>query len=252
MKQFLSGIVALAALGTAAPVIAADLSAKSPIYAEVPAAHSWAGFYLGAHAGLASGSTAFADIVNPATNTAYETVDGSDRFKASRTGFIGGAQAGYNWQVDHFVFGVEADLGYLGGDARRFSISAPDDVAGDVRGGLYGTVRGRLGFAADRALFFVTGGVIGVDDGARVTDQLSPTTLYTNRAGFRGGWTAGGGIELAVNKNWSVKVDYLYYDLGNKTVTGELISNGTPSGDFYSWRAGSTGNIGRVGLNYHF
>lgn len=255
IRKFLSAAAATAAFFVVAPVTAADLSVKTPVYAKAPVApFSWAGFYIGGHAGFTSGSTAFADVVNPVMATAYITVGGTDRFTVNRTGFVGGAQAGYNWQVNSVVFGVEGDLGYLGGNASQLTSNAAGEVAGDVRGGLYGSVRGRLGFAADRLLLFVTGGVIGVDDGARVTDQFVPTTLYTNRLGFRAGWTAGGGGEFALSKKWSMKADYLYYDLGTSTVTGEMVVNGVPQGapNFYSWRARSTGHIGRIGVNYHF
>lgn len=255
IRKFLNATATVAALVVVTPVAGADLPSKAPAYLKAPVApFSWAGFYIGGHAGFASGSTAFADVVNPVTATAYITVGGTDRFTVNRTGFVAGAQAGYNWQVSNIVFGVEGDLGYLGGNASRLTSNPVGEVAGDVRGGLYGSLRGRLGFAADKMLLFVTAGVIGVDDGARVTDQFTPTTLYTNRLGFRSGWTAGGGAEFALSNKWSVKADYLYYDLGTGTVTGEQVINGVPQGapNFYSWRARSTGSIGRIGVNYHF
>lgn len=238
---------------------AADLVAKAPVYTKAPVAaavYNWTGFYIGGHVGGASSKSDFADVVNPITNTAYITVGGTDRFTVNRSGLVAGAQAGYNWQLNSIVLGVEGDLGYLGGEGSQISVApgANGEVVGEARGGLYATFRGRIGLAVDRLLVFATGGVIGVNTGARVTDQFAPTTLLTNRQGFRAGWTAGGGVEYAIAQKWTLKADYLYYDLGTERLTGEMVINGVPQGapNFYSWDVKNTGHIGRVGVNYMF
>ena len=72
-------------------------------------------------------------------------------------------------------------------------------------------------------------------------------TVVTNRQGFRAGWTVGGGIEYAVAQNWTVKLDYLYYDLGRQRLGGDLGGGVT---QFFDVK--STGHIARVGVNYLF
>lgn len=256
-KVLAGAIVGLLGLGGVA--YAADMGAKAPVYAKAPVAaavFNWTGFYVGGHIGGANSKSNFADVFNPITGTAYITVGGTDRFALNRSGFVAGAQAGYNWQVNSIVLGVEGDLGYLGGDGRQISVApgANGEIVGEARGGLYGTLRGRVGLTVDRLLVFATGGLIGVNTGARVTDQFAPTTLLTNRQGFRGGWTAGVGVEYAIANKWTLKADYLYYDLGTERVTGEMVVNGVPQGapNFYSWDIKNTGHIGRIGVNYLF
>ena len=258
-QKFLAGTAVIAFLSVGGSSFAADMGAKAPAYTKAPVAaavFNWTGFYVGGHVGGASSKSDFADVFNPLTGTAYITVGGTDRFTANRSGLVAGAQAGYNWQISSIVLGVEGDLGYLGGDGRQISVApgANGEIVGEARGGLYASFRGRVGVAFDRLLVFATGGVIGVNTGARVTDQFAPTTLLTNRQGFRAGWTVGGGLEYTITNKWTLKADYLYYDLGTERVTGEMVVNGVPQGapNFYSWDIKNTGHIGRVGVNYLF
>lgn len=247
MKKFLLAGAAVVALTSGAQ--AADLGApRGPVAAAVMApVFGWSGFYLGAHLGYTSSSTTFTDTNLGGSGGVWNGL--GDRFTATRSGIVLGGQLGYNYQINQIVVGLEADLGYLGGAASRASALSADTI-GEVRGGLYGTFRGRAGVAVDRVLLFVTGGVIGVDNGARINDSLG-NTLVTNRAGFRAGWTVGAGIEYAVASNWTVKADYLYYDLGRRLVSGQ--QNGTPGPAFnYAFDTRSTGHILRLGVNYLF
>jgi outer membrane immunogenic protein len=248
MKKLLLAASALASLATGAS--AADLGVRR---VEVPAAivapvFNWTGFYVGVHSGFTSGSTAFTDTIRGGSGNSWNLT--GDRFTATRGGIVLGGQAGYNYQINNIVLGLEGDLGYLGGSARRASALAADTI-GETRGGLYATARARLGFAADRALFFVTAGVIGVDTGARINDVGGGSTLTTNRAGFRAGWTVGAGVEYAVAQNWTIKADYLYYDLGSRLVSGQ--QNGVAgAANNYAFDTRSNGHIVRVGVNYMF
>ena len=133
-------------------VVATTLSSAS-LAADVapePAPYDWTGFYIGAHAGYG-----WAD--------GEQTLNGSRTpdFDTSANGFVGGGQAGFNWQIDQIVLGVEGDVSFA---------DLSDDVAGgfdvDQDVDMLASVRGRIGFAADRFLPYVTAGW-GMADGER-------------------------------------------------------------------------------------
>jgi outer membrane immunogenic protein len=175
-------------------------------------------------------------------------------------GWIAGVQAGYNWQVNQFVFGIEADASWLNGTSSRAAVfgalgpSAAGTFMNDSsKESFLATVRPRLGFAVGQALFYATGGVaFGT---VRTTDQLGfPGNFLdtTNASTTRTGWTAGAGAEYAFTNNWSVKAEYLYVDLGTTRVG--LVCTVAPcvavNDSVVSHRY--TDNIGRIGLNYRF
>lgn len=124
----------------------------------------------------------------------------------------------------------------------------------------FGTVRGRIGFTPlCRLLIYGTGGLAYGDV------HYAANTFYSFNDGFGPlthpvsfdrtsvGWTVGGGLEYALTHHWSVKVEYLYYDLGDHGATGPEFANGVPSPPFavhYNWE--TTGNIVRGGLNFKF
>ena len=178
-------------------------------------AYNWTGLYGGFNAGYGWASISNSSLSNP-------------------KGFVGGGQLGYNWQSGALVLGVEADLQ---GTAQKSS----DVIAGvtiNQKLPYFGTVRGRIGYAADRWLLYVTGGwaylnykLDATAGGVTISSDASKSAL-----------ALGGGVEWAVWDRWSAKLEYLYIDTGNTTVT----LFGAPS----TGRARD--NIARVGLNYHF
>jgi outer membrane immunogenic protein len=200
MKKFLLASVAVAALATGAQ--AADLGApRAPIAAAVMApAFSWTGFYLGAHAGYGWAQaryTAVAPLVNGSINA---------------NGFFGGIQGGYNWQMNNFVFGIEADVS--GASMNRTYL---DGVTGDTYRAsvpFMSSVRARAGFAADRALFYVTGGLGVATFQDRYIDVSAATTFTASST--RAGYALGGGIEYAFTPNWTAKAEYMYYGFGDR------------------------------------
>ncbi len=78
--------------------IAADMPVKAPVYAPplVPAPYNWTGVFLSTNFG-GSWSNGSASIVGTAWNP-------------GATAFIGGFELGYNWQIGHFLIGVEGDF----------------------------------------------------------------------------------------------------------------------------------------------
>jgi len=237
--RIIAFFVAAALLG-AGGASAADLAPRAvepaaPVYLPF----TWTGFYAGANIGADFSTSKFTDM--PAGNGLPWNAIG-DTFSPDRTGFTGGIQAGYNWQMSHFVLGAEADFGYLGGTGTASSNLTPLTV-GHIGTGYYGTLRARAGFAVDRLLIFATAGGIVADQAAYMSDT---GLTATSKTGAQGGWTAGGGVEYAFTDNWTVKLDALYYDLGSKTVNdGNAVSGPT-------FRIKNSGELVRLGINYKF
>jgi len=181
MKKILLAGVSLAVLVAASPVSAADVPVRQPYYkAPVVRVFDWTGFYFGGHVGYGWSDT----------DSGLEP-----------TGFVGGLQAGYNWQFSpNWVFGLEADI--TGTDMN-------DSIAGVHSHIDYlGTVRARLGYAVDRTLFYGTGGV--------AFNRNAVAGVHDSDTGY----TLGLGIEWAFGPNWSAKVEYAYYNFDNNVTLG--------------------------------
>jgi outer membrane immunogenic protein len=191
MKKILLAGVAFAALsGTA---FAADLpsrvAAPAPIIAAVPL-FTWTGFYVGVNAGYGWSNNDF---------DAFDAADVDDD-----GGFVGGAQAGYNYQIGSFVVGLEGDIQYADfGAEGAFDFDGDGDDDRFESSDWFGTVRARAGVAFGQALIYGTGGFAFADDA--------------------NGWTVGGGIEYAFTNNLSAKIEGLYVnlDLDNNLVDDE-------------------------------
>jgi outer membrane immunogenic protein len=114
----------------------------------------------------------------------------------------------------------------------------------------YMTLRGRLGILFNQWLLYGTFGYIGADTTASVVTACTfpPCTVAVNaqNESFRNGWTVGGGFETVFSGQWTLKLEYLYFDFGGINVTG--VSNGNA----YSWTLDTDGSLVRVGLNYQF
>ncbi|MEP7029482.1 MAG: outer membrane protein [Pseudolabrys sp.] len=217
MKKVLLASVGILALGVASAT-AADIQRRAPMPAKaavyVTPAYNWTGAYVGLQGGYGWGSS---DYSAPFVSS------------PSVTGGLIGGTLGYNWQMGQAVIGLETDVAWSGirGSAACGGTSC------ETRNNWLGTTRLRLGYAADRFMPYVTGGV-------------AYGGVKTNIGGFgdssatKAGWTVGGGIEAALAGPWTAKVEYLYVDLGKV----DTIVPGTQA-DFRT-------NIVRAGLNYRF
>lgn len=243
-------------LGCAQVASAADLPRRAPAPAPVVApVYNWTGLYVGVHGGWVwsdtDATTSFAPAGFADTFSYAHDADG---------GMLGG-QIGFNYQIANWVIGIEADLSWV--DLGSTATVAPLTAAGVAIPGSFhtssfdmnwfGTVRGRLGFTANTLLVYVTGGFAFADIDHAVV-SADPTTAFAVAGGAsdtRGGWTVGGGFEWGFAPNWSVKAEYLYYDLGDTTLAltdpVTLVGPVTSSTTFEN-----TGHIVRVGLNYRF
>jgi outer membrane immunogenic protein len=290
------------AIALSGPALAADLTRPPPPPVYVPPPPPlWTGFYIGLNAGgtWSSNNTVDTSAIPGPCNTGFPgcavTPNFSDTSAALATfstgqnngGFIGGGQVGYNYQFGpSWVAGVEADIqGVAGstGSATFFRSLANPNFLGfpvletaDVSRRLdyLGTLRGRLGWLVTPTfLIYGTGGLAygGVNATTSIVQfdenedsTLSPNPFFSTGSlnNTRVGWTAGGGVEWMFAPNWSLKVEYLYYDIGSVsyalsplTTFGTALSavdGGVFSTAFAHSSTRFNGNIVRAGINYHF
>jgi outer membrane immunogenic protein len=222
-KHTITGLALVAIALGAGAAHAADLS-RAPVYKAPPPAvpiFSWTGFYIGANIGYSAGRS---DV----------TGFGSDDLN----GIVGGGQIGYNWQVpgSGWVLGVEVDGQGTGQDASASSggFTLTESLPWFI------TARGRIGYSfTPTIMIYGTGGAAWVDHKFQFTGPGTNLTSEDNRLG----WTAGAGVEGALNNNWSWKVEYLHLDTGNfnTSVVGVLPVS-----------VKVTDDIGRFGINYRF
>lgn len=248
-----------------AGVVAAVISAGG---AQAQETRPWSGFYAGLHGGYlwGAGSTSLSLQPDRATWEAgspdYGQFDG--RYSQSADGFLGGAQAGYNWRSGTFVYGFETDLAYSEADDRSERTALVTDGAtfpmrarSSQELDWLGTLRGRVGvlpFEDQRLLIYVTGGLAY----GRVSTSHSFIDL-DQMSGFVGSssdWEAGGvvgaGFELAIGQAWTLKAEYLYYDLGDRRVGSRPYDNTVPMPPNFGMDAhyDLNGHIARLGINY--
>ena len=184
--------IALLGLAAAGAARASDLSV-APLYKAPPVvaapAYNWSGFYVGVNGGGGWGTSNW---------------DSAGSFNVSG-GVIGGT-AGVNWQMGHAVIGLEGDVDWSNLKGSTTSALCPAGCTTNTD--WLATVRGRAGYAFDKLLPFVTGGVA-------VGDIKASTPGFAGATQTNAGWTAGGGVELALTSNWTAKAEYLHVDLGN-------------------------------------
>jgi outer membrane immunogenic protein len=181
---------------------AADLpSRRAPVaeYVPPPPTFTWTGAYVGLDIGYAW---------QTARPSYYGFIPGPH---LSPSGVVGGAYLGYNYQFNqNIIVGIE-------GDVEGAGVSATDISGGKVGNNIRGSVRGRLGYAFDRALFYATGGVTIGDVSYTPGIFFFPWGNATSST-TRAGWNLGGGMEFAFTKNWIGRVEYRYTDFGTANV----------------------------------
>jgi outer membrane immunogenic protein len=173
-------------------------------------------------------------------------------------GWLAGAQIGFNYQLNSLVFGLEADASWTNLKGNGSFNTIPGDVNWAIENQLdwFGTVRGRAGVAVNNFLFYGTAGVaFGQTKAHQVVTNIIPCCLVTavsSASENHIGWTAGGGVEWMYSRNWSVKVEYLYVDLGSadyRFIGTTFV--GTPH-TTDSFPADLTFHVVRLGVNYRF
>lgn len=223
-RSLLAGAVIVSGAMLAAPSLAADQPFATPF--------DWSGFYAGVHVGVGANNTSWQFLLPGGGAVAPIYPHGSGAF--------GGVQFGYNAQYGNWVFGGESDLSLAG---IRGQAPCPGNPAFSCQTGVnwLGSARLRAGYAFDNVLIYGTGG-LGV--GGVVREVVNPAGVTTSSVGqTKVGWTAGAGAEVAVSRAWSIKAEYLYYDLGQKLFIGPPPNPASIH---------TTLHTGRVGINFRW
>jgi outer membrane immunogenic protein len=255
------GVLSVGSVGA----MAADMPLKAPLIVPPPP-FSWNGCYVGGNAGGIYGRDRF-DTYPAGSISDFNPGPNNHSYTGNTFGFIGGVQAGCNWSwTPNWVFGFEADIS---GTSLKESISADypaivqttppttwtahnETVTKDIP--WLATFRGRFGYAFGKTWLYATGGAAVAQVKASLS-YVSSTAAFSNIGSTdvtRVGWTAGAGIEQAIDNHWSVKAEYLYVDLGNFSFISPNVVPG--GGDTRAW--GTTvkarEHIFRIGLNFRF
>jgi outer membrane immunogenic protein len=257
----------LAGVGLLALACTVTSAAAAPVY-------TWTGFYIGGTVGAAWNK---ADVSLATVNGASPLYDpaqipglnaiGSPSISGSTAIF--GGKAGYNQQWDSAVFGLEGDISSFRFNTSAMTTGNPFDVIlppaapnfatfnTNVTTSWLATVRARLGFAADRILFYGTAGLAFANVGFSNTYQgHSPSGSgdefeATSASQTKTGWAAGGGIDYGLGPNWIVSVEYLHVDLGSVTASG-LVTTGNPNTATMNFTTKLRSDLLRGGLAYKF
>jgi outer membrane immunogenic protein len=242
---------------------AADLPMKaSPPPA--PAVYSWTGCYVGANGGGGASSSNFVTTVGPGghlipADAAVVSADGTGSMNSSN--FLGGGQAGCNFQSGTLVYGLEGDVDYFHSKTQFIN---PFDTLSDgvtpfaitqtVTTDFLATVRPRIGVAADRNFGYVTGGVAFTKASytQNYLDALAPVGVGTATGSkFLTGWTAGAGWEYAFTDHWTFKAEYLFAAFPTTSALG-AITDATPASNTLHGTADLIIQVVRAGANYKF
>jgi outer membrane immunogenic protein len=219
-----TGLALLALLAAPFAAHAADMPIKGPIYKGTPrsviAYYNWTGFYAGINAGYAFGTSTW--TLPAITN--------------KPKGFLVGGTVGYNWQSGAIVYGIEGDWDWA---MVKASVACGIGTC-ETKENWLGTARGRIGYAFDRWLPYLTGGAAFANLKATNTNPGFSSATATQI-----GWVAGIGLEYAIMGNWTAKLEFLYADLGK-------FNCGTACGPTATDNVSFKESIVRAGLNYKF
>lgn len=262
MKKALYTSVAFVLLGGSS--LAADLTTPAIISSD---SFDWSGFYVGVHGGLVRGTAdaELSEVDGPLLELDVE----NGLFPRSISGHsldgVFGAQAGYLMQFDNYVLGVEGDISWLGssatGETTVIDPGTPlapmftgQQTITSFRTSLDGlaTLRAKAGVTSDRTLFYVTGGLaagnveneFGVD-----IPGLGLTFGPWSDSGILWGFVLGAGVEHALTENVTAKLEYIHYDLEDRTVTA---THAAFPGQHMSYDFSNSGDIFKAGLNFKF
>jgi outer membrane immunogenic protein len=231
--------------------------------------YNWTGVYVGINAGGVINASRYnltpsGDYLTDPTYSPNNSL-WSDSGQFNNTAFTAGGQAGFNYQINKFlIIGIETDFNYNGLNKSDFVnryVNDPDfpgPFMHTVKQKIdyFGTLRARLGFAPiNRLLLYGTGGLayghvsstsdVSFDDGA--------TFVSGSTSSLRLGWTAGGGAEYTIGKNWTIKTEYLYVDLGSQSYTSRNDCPVDSSCNYtYATNLKSREHVVRLGINYKF
>lgn len=255
--------------GSATPASAEPMAMKAPARVAALPSTNWTGFYIGANAGAAWERASLNSTLTscPTCSVSFDPADQAAIAAAgsptiNTTNFTGGVEAGYNLQSGQAVYGIETDFdaftarssqttvanfGPLSNPAVQYTV-----VTSSGSDWLF-TARGRLGWTpSPNLLLFATGGLAVTDITVANSyfDGFGPSPVGAASSQVtKAGWTLGGGVESAVSRNLSFKVEYLYLDFGTASTTDVVTRAGFLPTPFVTTDH-VTAQIVRAGLNY--
>ena len=251
-----AAFIAVVAQAAAAGAFAADMPVKAPV--AMPA-YSWTGWYAGLNAGFAESHAGFS--LDPTGAWAGAAPQAADVVKATTDtlhprGFAGGGQIGWNYQLRYIVIGLEADIDYVGANSSLTGGAIlPTSIVGFSQAASeqwLSTVRGRLGFLVmPEALVYATGGLAMAGWNLNMHMTSSGVDAVFSDSLTRTGWTVGGGLEVALARSWTGKVEYFRADFGSVTGSSVFPPPNTPNFT-QTHNVSLTTDTVRVGLNYQF
>jgi outer membrane immunogenic protein len=238
-RVLLAGASALSLAAFAQSASAADLPARTAYPAKAPAyiasVYNWTGFYVGGHVGWGRVDLTSTVVAPPGFGSV-----GDDQ-----SGFLGGGQVGFNYQVGAWVFGVEGDIAWTDIGRTTTTTFGGVTIADSNSVDWIATVTGRVGYAfgpAGNALLYVKGGVAWLDWSARSTVTGFGPAFAVTGGNTETGWTVGAGFEYGFTPNWSAKIEYNYLDFGTERTAGGGVVIDTDL----------TTHIVKAGINYRF
>jgi outer membrane immunogenic protein len=260
----ISAIAGLAMSMAGAPAHAADIPGAAPmVRAPVtapPPRLNWYGSYIGIQGGYAWSSEAMRFTPGPDYAADFAAGDVPNPAAGDPRGYLAGITYGTNWQFGSVVLGMESDFSFT--DIKKRETLGPltgatVSVTAEQKMKYFSTTRLRAGFLmGDSVLLYGTGGLANASvEGSASFNFSAPGACAGGGdcpAGDKDkslwGWAAGGGLEFA-NGPWSVKVEYLHYDLGDLKFTA---TDPTLPGSAITARTKFAGDIVRGGINYRF
>ena len=238
-KLLLSTAAAIVAVSGSA--LAADLPARGAAIAPAPVfvAMNWAGFYVGAQLGGVQGNDKAQVLIGGVPIAGFGQ-------SYSATAVTGGVYAGYNWQFNNIVLGLEADVNLSGLNKSVTRIGALPLFAGDsvrVKQDVDASLVAKLGYSFGNGLIYLLGGATYANFETRYNLAGTLGVTQSNSDG-RMGWTIGAGAAYRFTPNWSARLEYRYSDFGKQT---HLLAAGP-----FSVRHERNTHRVMAGLTYHF
>jgi outer membrane immunogenic protein len=238
-KTVLTALV-LTALA-AGPALGADLPALKAPPPPAPA-FSWTGFYVGGNLGAAWGEGNLTDSLYSLT---FDSGTGNGMF-------IGGGQAGFNYQFETLVVGLEAEFeGFANNHNSRgvFVQALGDTIAVSSNYKSTALLTARLGVAYNNWLFYGKGGGGRISNSSLTLTDLTTGTSISDLDNNRSVFFAGAGLEWAFVNNWTVKAEFEVFNVGSRTFT---VPVGAPflGGDTFTGTR--TIQLVKLGFNYLF
>ncbi|MEQ1650149.1 MAG: outer membrane beta-barrel protein [Hyphomicrobiaceae bacterium] len=230
---------------------------------------AWTGPYAGLTLGVGRADTATtmspnslwytSGLASDTRSVNFLTANSPDNL--SSRGLTGGGQIGYNWQINSFVFGVEADIARqkLDVSSDRGPLpnppNSPQTYKEKTSARWLGTARLRAGFAFNSILLYATAGLALTYHDQNATLLYTQVNYSTEKAAWTSGGVFGGGIEYAINANWMAKAEYLHINSGALNATGfkTINATGVQTQDYAITHSSKmTEQLVRAGLNYKF